>query len=43
MFKSEKFIMLKTNALNEVIKACINQLNEKKRLHFIIKSLQKLN
>ena len=35
MFKSEKLITLKTNALNQAIEICINQLNDKKRLHLI--------
>jgi len=35
MFKSEKLIMLKINASDEVIKACINQSDNKRCLHFI--------
>ncbi len=35
MFESEKFIMLKMNASDEVIEACISQSNNKKHLHFI--------
>ena len=35
MFKSEKSIILETNALNQAIKAYISQLNDKKRLHLI--------
>jgi len=42
MFESEKLIMLKTNALNEVIEACINQSNDKKCLHFIAFHSRKL-
>jgi len=36
MFKSEKSITLEINTLNEVIKACINQSDDKKCLHSII-------
>jgi len=35
MFESGKFITLETNASDEVIKTCINQPDDKKRLHFI--------
>jgi len=35
MFKSEKSIMLKINASDEAIETCINQSDDKKRLHFI--------
>jgi len=35
MFKSEKSIMLKMNASDEAIETCINQSDDKKRLHFI--------
>ena len=35
MFESEKFITLKTNASNQAIEACINQSDDKKRLHLI--------
>jgi len=35
MFESDKLIMLEMNASDEVIEACINQLNNKKCLHFI--------
>ena len=35
MFKSRKLITLKTNALDQTIKACISQLDDKKRLHLI--------
>ena len=35
MFELKKFITLKTNALNQTIKACINQSDDKKRLHLI--------
>ena len=35
MFESKKSIVLETNALDQVIKACISQLNDKKRLHLI--------
>ena len=35
MFESEKLIMLKMNASNEAIEACINQSDDKKRLHLI--------
>ena len=35
MFKLRKSITLKTNALNQTIKACISQSDNKKRLHFI--------
>ena len=35
MFESKKLITLKTNALNQIIEACINQSDDKKRLHFI--------
>ncbi len=42
MFESKKFITLKMNALNEVIKMCINELNEQKHLHFITFHSKKL-
>ena len=42
MFESEKSITLKTNALDQAIKACISQLNDKKRLHLIIFHSKKL-
>ena len=35
MFESEKSITLKTNASDQTIKACISQLDDKKRLHLI--------
>jgi len=35
MFESEKSITLKMNASDEAIKMCINQSDDKKRLHFI--------
>ena len=35
MFKSEKSIVLETNASDRVIEACISQLDDKKRLHLI--------
>ena len=35
MFKLKKVITFKTNALNEVIKAYINQSDDKKRVYFI--------
>jgi len=35
MFESEKLIMLKTNASDEAIKACISQLDDKRHLHLI--------
>ena len=35
MFKLKKSIILKTNALDRVIKTCINQSDDKKRLHLI--------
>ena len=35
MFKSRKSITLKTNALDQTIETCINQLNNKKRLYLI--------
>ncbi len=36
MFESEKSITLEINTLNEVIEACINQLDDKKYLHSIV-------
>ena len=42
MFESEKSITLKTNALNQTIKACISQSNNKKRLHLIVFHSKKL-
>ena len=42
MFKSKKSIVLETNALNRVIKACISQSNDKKRLHLIAFHSKKL-
>ena len=35
MFKSKKSIVLETNASDRVIKACVSQSNNKKRLHLI--------
>jgi len=35
MFESGKFITLETNASDEAIETCINQSDDKKRLHFI--------
>jgi len=35
MFESEKSITLEINVLNEAIKTCISQSNDKKCLHFI--------
>ena len=35
MFESEKLITLEINASDKAIKACINQSNDKKHLHFI--------
>ena len=35
MFESEKLITLKTNASDQAIEACINQSDDKKRLHLI--------
>ena len=35
MFELKKLITLKTNALNQTIKACINQSDDIKRLHLI--------
>jgi len=35
MFELEKLIMLKMNASNEAIKACISQSDDKKCLHLI--------
>ena len=35
MFKSEKSITLKTNALDQTIEACISQSDDKKHLHLI--------
>ena len=35
MFKLRKSITLKTNVLDQTIKACISQLDDKKRLHLI--------
>jgi len=35
MFESEKSITLETNASDEAIETCINQSDEKKRLHSI--------
>ena len=42
MFKSRKSITLKTNALNQTIKVCISQSNDKKRLHLIVFHSKKL-
>ena len=42
MFESEKSITLKTNALNQTIETCINQSNDKKRLHLIAFHSKKL-
>ena len=42
MFKSRKLITLKTNALNQTIKICISQLNDKKRLYLIAFHSKKL-
>ena len=35
MFKLRKLIVLKTNASDQVIKTCINQSDNKRRLYFI--------
>ena len=35
MFELKKLITLKTNASDQIIKACIRQSDDKKRLHFI--------
>ena len=42
MFKSEKSIVLETNASDQVIKTCISQSNDKKRLHLIAFHSKKL-
>ncbi len=42
MFELEKLITLKMNVLDKVIKACINQSNDKKCLHFIAFHSKKL-
>ena len=42
MFESEKSITLEMNMLNEVIKACINQSDDKRHLHFITFHSKKL-
>ena len=42
IFESEKFITLKINMLDEAIKTCINQSNDKKCLHFIAFHSRKL-
>ena len=42
MFESEKSITLKTNALDQTIKACISQSDDKKRLHLIAFHSKKL-
>ena len=35
MFESRKLITLKTNVSDQIIKACISQSNDKKRLYLI--------
>ncbi len=42
MFESEKLITLEMNALNEAIEACINQSDDKRRLHVIAFHSRKL-
>ena len=42
MFESRKSIVLKTNASDRVIKACISQSDDKKRLHLIAFHSKKL-
>ena len=42
MFESRKSIVLETNASDRVIKACINQSDDKKRLHLIAFHSKKL-
>jgi len=42
MFESEKLITLEMNASDKAIEACINQSNNKKRLHFIAFHSRKL-
>ena len=42
MFESRKLIVLETNASDQVIEVCINQLDDKKRLHLIAFHSKKL-
>jgi len=42
MFESEKLIMLKTNASDEAIEACISQSDDKRHLHLIAFHSRKL-
>jgi len=42
MFESGKLIMLKMNASDEAIEACINQSDDKKHLHLIAFHSRKL-
>ena len=42
MFELEKSITLKTNTSDQIIKACINQSDDKKRLHLIAFHSKKL-
>jgi len=42
MFESEKLIMLKMNASDKAIEACISQSDDKRHLHFIAFHSRKL-